>query len=115
MNHFSGTAPGGLMSYSDVTVSDIEALLSTAKPIIIDMRDPLTQSKGRLPSAVSASEETIQQLIRRRRSDPAVLVYCYHGNQSRDLCRFLTQMGLRNVHNLAGGWAAWEQFQQTNM
>jgi thiosulfate sulfurtransferase len=102
------------VSYSDVAVSDIDALLSATQPVIIDMRDPLTQSKGRLPSAVSASEETIQQLIRRRRNNPAVLVYCYHGNQSRDLCRFLTQMGLRNVHNLSGGWEAWERFQQAN-
>lgn len=101
------------MSYSDIEVSDLEALLSTSNPIVIDMRDPLSQSKGRIPSAIPHSEETIQQLIRRRRSNPAVLVYCYHGNQSRDLCSFLTQIGLRNVHNLAGGWEAWERFQQT--
>ncbi|MES9833096.1 MAG: rhodanese-like domain-containing protein [Candidatus Thiodiazotropha sp. LLP2] len=101
------------MSYSDIEVPDVSTLLSTVDPVIIDMRDHQSQSRGRLPSAVSVSDETIRQLIRRRRTNPAVLVYCYHGNQSRDLCNFLTQMGLNNVHNLSGGWEAWERFQQS--
>jgi thiosulfate sulfurtransferase len=103
------------MRYSDVAVSDIETLLSASDPVIIDMRDPQSQSRGQLPRALSVSDETIEELIRRRRSNPAVLVYCYHGNQSRDLCSFLSQMGLKNVHNLAGGWAAWEQFKTSEI
>ncbi|MBW9258329.1 MAG: hypothetical protein K1566_18965 [Candidatus Thiodiazotropha sp. (ex. Lucinisca nassula)] len=102
------------MSYSDVEVTDVDALLSSADPVIIDMRDQQSQSRGRLPAARSASDETIGQLIRQRRTDPTVLVYCYHGNQSRDLCSFLNQMGLNNVHNLAGGWEAWERFKANN-
>ena len=70
------------MSYSDIEVPDVNTLLSTVDPVIIDMRDHQSQSRGRLPSAVSVSDETIRQLIRRRRTNPAVLVYCYHGNQS---------------------------------
>ncbi|MES9942954.1 MAG: rhodanese-like domain-containing protein [Candidatus Thiodiazotropha sp. 6PLUC2] len=101
------------MSYSDIEVSDLNTLLSDANPVIIDMRDHQSQSRGRLPSALSVSDETIGKLIQQRRNNPAVLVYCYHGNQSRDLCSFLTQMGLNNVHNLSGGWEAWERFQQS--
>jgi len=41
-------------------------------------------------------------------------VYCYHGNSSRDLCTLLVGMGLRQVYNLVGGWAAWESWQQQN-
>ncbi|MET0041950.1 MAG: rhodanese-like domain-containing protein, partial [Candidatus Thiodiazotropha sp. 6PLUC3] len=100
-------------SYSDIEVSDLNTLLSDANPVIIDMRDHQSQSRGRLPSALSVSDETIGKLIQQRRNNPAVLVYCYHGNQSRDLCSFLTQMGLNNVHNLSGGWEAWERFQQS--
>ncbi|MCG7983931.1 MAG: hypothetical protein JAY90_14435 [Candidatus Thiodiazotropha lotti] len=102
------------MGYSDIEVSQIETLLSTADPLILDMRDQPSQKRGRLPSALPVSDETIGQLIRRRRSNPAVLVYCYHGNQSRGLCSFLSQMGLKNVHNLAGGWEAWERFKASN-
>lgn len=110
MYSFSGDG----MGYSDIEVSNVETLLSTADPLILDMRDQQSHKRGRLPSALSVSDETIGRLIRQRRSNPAVLVYCYHGNQSRDLCRFLSQMGLKNVHNLAGGWEAWERFKASN-
>ena len=39
------------------------------------------------------------------------MFYCYHGNQSRELCDFLGQLGLNRVYNLVGGWEAWENWQ----
>jgi hypothetical protein len=65
-----------------------------------------------MADAQPASDAIINGLVRQRRQDPAVLVYCYHGNQSRELCDFLAQLGLNRVYNLAGGWEAWENWQQ---
>jgi ankyrin repeat protein len=42
-----------------------------------------------------------------------VLVYCYHGNSSRDICQFIAGFGFKRVYNLVGGWQAWEQFSAT--
>lgn len=35
------------------------------------------------------------------------MVYCYHGNSSRDLCQLLNGLGFTQVYNLEGGWQAW--------
>lgn len=103
------------MSYTNIAPSGLPALLQTEGLTIIDQRDADTRQKGQLADAQPASEHLINQLMRRRRSDPPVLVYCYRGNQSRDLCKLLVQFGLKRVYNLEGGWQAlssWRQGQQ---
>ena len=100
------------MSYHDINVAELEELLCTDGLTTIDMRDAQSQAKGQLPNARPHSDAVLSKLVMQRRSDPAVLVYCYHGNSSRDLCSFLMQMGLKRVYNLVGGWAAWEAWQQ---
>lgn len=100
------------MSYQDIHASEVADFLTTEGLIVIDQRDEHTRSKGQLPSAQPASEAVISKLMMQRRKNPPVLVYCYHGNQSRELCSFLAQFGLSRVYNLEGGWQAWEGWQQ---
>lgn len=100
------------MSYTDILAAEVEDLLRNAQPIVIDQRDDATRAKGMLPHARPASDLVISELMKQRRKNPPVLVYCYHGNQSRDLCSLLGQLGLNRVYNLEGGWEAWQTFQQ---
>jgi len=69
-------------------------------------RDDATRSKGELAGAVAPDDALMSKLVQQRRQNPPVLVYCYHGHQSRDLCAFLSQFGLQQVYSLAGGWEA---------
>lgn len=99
------------MSYQDIQPEQIAELLAGGDVAVIDMRDAESRAKGELPNAVGHTDDVIQALVRRRKSDPSVLVYCYHGNTSRDLCNFLGQFGLNSVYNLEGGWLAWQNWQ----
>jgi thiosulfate sulfurtransferase len=94
------------MNYQDVYPEELAAVMAMPDLTIIDQRDEASRGRGELTGAVAASDETIANLMRKRRRNPPVLVYCYHGNQSRDLCAFLSQLGLEQVFNLAGGWDA---------
>jgi len=96
------------LSYQDIEAAGLDALLQRDDLCVIDMRDPQAQRKGQLPNAQPPTDKVISHLVRQRRNDPPVLVYCYHGNDSRDLCRFLAQLGLKQIYNLVGGWEAWE-------
>lgn len=100
------------MKYQDLPVDQLEAFLQQSEVTVIDIRDPQTRSQGELAGAQSASDDLVGKLVMRRKYDPVVLVYCYHGNSSRELCEFLGGMGLKQVYNLVGGWAAIEAFQQ---
>lgn len=102
------------MAYQDIDPAQLQDLLDSTRLIILDQRDPATRAMGELPGAQSVTDLLIGQLVRRRRASPAVLVYCYHGNQSRELCSFLSQLGLPQVYNLAGGWDALERWRQAH-
>ena len=49
------------------------------------------------------------KLIRKRIKNPPVLVYCYHGNMSRDIASMIVSFGFKNVSHLVGGWEAWSE------
>jgi hypothetical protein len=51
--------------------------------------------------------------MKSRQRERPVLVYCYHGNSSRDLCQFIAGFGYTRVYNLVGGWQDWLKFSQT--
>jgi len=95
------------VSYQDIHAAELDTLLQQDGLMVVDMRDAQTRERGQLPGALPASDAVIGQLMQQRRRNPPVLVYCYHGNSSRDLCGFLSQLGLQQVYNLVGGWEAW--------
>lgn len=94
------------MSYDSLFANQVEELLKQ-KPIVLDHRDPRSYAEGHLPDALLVSDANISSLIRSKQYQRSVLVYCYHGNSSRDLCSFIMQFGFKNVYNLEGGWQAW--------
>jgi ankyrin repeat protein len=100
------------LSYQDIHVAELDELLHQDDLVVIDIRDEATRAGGTLPGAQPPSDALIHRLARKRRANPPVLVYCYHGNSSRDMCGLLAQFGLSRIYNLAGGWVAWESWQQ---
>lgn len=98
------------MNYRDVTPVEVAALRLDAELLIFDTRDPASFARGHLDAAQPVTDAAIQQLIRSRQRQRPVLVYCYRGNSSRNLCELLAGFGFERVHNLAGGWQAWERF-----
>ncbi len=95
------------MSYETLFASQVEELLQNEKAVVFDHRDPRSYAEDHLPGALAVSDANISKLIRSKEYDRPVLVYCYHGNSSRDLCKFIMQFGFRKVYNLEGGWQAW--------
>lgn len=97
------------MTYRDLHPAELAELCNDPELVILDMRDAASQARGRLDGAQTPTEAMLKQLMRRRPRTAPILVYCYHGNSSRDLCQFIAGFGHERVYNLAGGWAAWVQ------
>ncbi|UOG90974.1 MAG: ankyrin repeat domain-containing protein [Candidatus Thiothrix sulfatifontis] len=98
------------MSYESLLAEQVPELLEQADVVVLDTRDPHSFAQGHLPNAKPADEANIARLIRGRNKAQPVLVYCYHGNSSRDLCRLLGGFGYTQVYNLEGGWQAWASY-----
>ncbi|MDP2110031.1 MAG: ankyrin repeat domain-containing protein [Thiobacillus sp.] len=100
------------MSYRDLHPADLQDLRAEPELLILDMRDPATYAQGRIEGAEPVSDALLRQLMKSRQRERPVLVYCYHGNSSRDLCQFIAGFGYARVYNLVGGWQGWLQFTQ---
>jgi len=101
------------MNYYDLHPTQLQNLRTEPELLILDMRDPATYAQGRIEGAEPVSDALLRQLMKSRQRERPVLVYCYHGNSSRDLCQFIAGFGYTRVHNLVGGWQGWLQFSQT--
>jgi thiosulfate sulfurtransferase len=98
------------MDYNDLNPEEAFALLMHDKWTIFDTRDGRSYSLGHMEGAKQISDTEIKRLIVRKQRKQPVLVYCYHGNSSKDICSLLSSIGFSNVNNLSGGWLAWQNF-----
>jgi thiosulfate sulfurtransferase len=99
------------MSYEDLHVNQVEGFLQQPDAIVIDIRDIRSYRAGHMKNALHIDGPTMGLLISQRKNNPPVLVYCYHGNSSRDMAEMISRMGFRQVSHLVGGWEAWSQYQ----
>ncbi len=100
------------MAYHDLDCAEIATLRAESDLLIFDTRDPDSYARGHLDGAQLVSDAALKQLMKSRERARPVLVYCYRGNSSRDICQFIAGMGYNRVYNLSGGWQAWAAFNQ---
>lgn len=98
------------MNYQDIQPEQLAALLAAGELTIFDTRDAASHARAHLEGAEPVSDDALRRLIQSRQRQRPILVYCYRGNSSRDVCQLIAGMGFTRVYNLAGGWQAWEAF-----
>ena len=97
--------------YENISIEQAQQLLDTGTCTIFDIRDDRSYEQGRIPGAQRFNDQVIRQLRKSGQRDAPVLIYCYHGNSSKDIARMLCDFGFSNVYNLNGGYTAWEAFE----
>ena len=100
------------MSYDDLHVFEVDQFLAQPGAIVIDIRDIHSYKADHIDDALHIDGPTMGNLIRQRKANPPVLVYCYHGNSSRDIAKMISGFGFTNVCHLVGGWQAWTNYQR---
>jgi thiosulfate sulfurtransferase len=90
-----------------ITIGELERLLTSSAPLLLDARDASSYRAGHLEGAMLLHDGLMEALIKRREVDRPVVVYCYRGNLSLDKATLFCAAGFRNVSSLAGGYVAW--------
>jgi len=102
------------MAFKLLSVLQFSELMKDPDIVVLDIRDKQSFETQHIPGAVAISDQIIGQLIRRKNKAQPVVVYCYHGISSQDICRLLVAAGLTQVYNLEGGWQAWMEVNETS-
>jgi len=102
------------MSYETMRAHELATAMKSEDVHILDMRDVNSFKKGHIDGAEHVNDSLIKQFMRNKAKNSPLIIYCYHGNSSRDLASFFSQLGFSNVFNLEGGWQAWQNFIEMN-
>ena len=97
--------------YIELNAQQAEALISEQKPMILDVRDFVSYKEQHIEGAMHSHGDLVEHLIARQQFERPVLVYCYHGNSSKDLAEFFGGIGFKTVYSMAGGYTAWKKLE----
>ena len=77
--------------------------------VVLDVREPWEIAICSLPGSLNIPMREIPARLDDLPRDKDIAVFCHHGNRSRTVAEYLKRSGFENVHNVAGGIAAWAQ------
>ena len=97
--------------YKQISVTELQAIMSDSDLIIGDVRDKESFNAGHIDGAIHLTMTTLQEFVDGNDKSHAILVYCYHGISSQSVAQHLIDQGFSEVYSLIGGFEAWMQHQ----
>jgi rhodanese-related sulfurtransferase len=94
-----------------VTTLEATQLINRSDALVVDLRGAEDYAKGHILGAKAiplADLERRAAELDKHKAKPLIL-YCDAGNRSGGAVATLRAKGFASVHNLAGGYAAWQQ------
>jgi rhodanese-related sulfurtransferase len=93
--------------FQRIDVQRAEALLSHGDPLVLDARDAGSFAKSHINGAQPISSANLGAAISATAKARPILIYCYHGNASREVAQTFSDFGFTEVYSLDGGYEAW--------
>ena len=98
------------MHYKCIHVQEAQELLNDPGTVIVDIRDKVSFQAGNIPNSINLSNEDIVDFLDSTDRKAPLLIYCYHGINSKDAAEYFVNNGFHTVFSLDGGYS--EFFQQ---
>ncbi|HVQ72657.1 MAG TPA: thiosulfate sulfurtransferase GlpE [Bradyrhizobium sp.] len=93
--------------FQRIDVTGAETLLSRHDPLVLDARDAGSFATSRIDGAQPVSSANLGAVIAATAKTRPILIYCYHGNASREYAQTFSDFGFAEVYSLDGGYEAW--------
>ncbi len=95
--------------FKEVNAKEAKTIISGADLLVLDMRDAHSYQEGHIEGAMLAHDRLVESLIRKKDFERPVIIYCFHGNSSKDLAELFGRSGFKSVFSLTGGFVAWKK------
>ncbi len=92
-----------------VDVAAVKALQGNPDVVILDVREPYEYQAGHIPGVKLIPLGELPNRLAEVPKDRPVIVTCRTGNRSGQATNYLREQGYTNVHNMSGGFVAWER------
>jgi thiosulfate sulfurtransferase len=98
----------------EIWAEEARSLLDTGKAFFVDIRDQASFQKGHIPGALLLNEANTEDFVTQTDKTKTLVVYCYHGNESKSGAAFLMDQGFNKVYSLTGGFNLWKKTEKPN-
>ena len=97
------------MHYKCIHVQEAQELLNDPGTVIVDIRDKVSFQAGNIPNSINLSNEDIVDFLDSTDRKEPLLIYCYHGINSKDAAEYFVNNGFHTVFSLDGGYSEFSQ------
>jgi len=95
--------------YKCIHVHKAQELLNDPGTVIVDIRDKVSFQAGNIPNSINLSNEDIVDFLDSTDRKAPLLIYCYHGINSKDAAEYFVNNGFHTVFSLDGGYSEFSQ------
>jgi rhodanese-related sulfurtransferase len=103
----SGAQSGKLPA--DIDVATAASLRGRDDVVMLDVRTPEEYAQGHIPGVTLIPLAELPNRLAEIPKDKTLVVTCRSGNRSAQAAQLLRQQGYQDVHNMLGGFVAWEK------
>jgi rhodanese-related sulfurtransferase len=96
-----------MSSYKDITVAELQKLLQSEPPRLLDVRTDAEVARGKIPQGDSLPLHLIPLRLNELDKNATTVFYCQMGGRSAQAAAFAAANGFADVYNLQGGITAW--------
>ncbi len=94
--------------YECISGKKVDDLINEEKLKIIDIRDEESFKYGHIPNAININDSNIKRFLDDTSKNTSVLIYCYHGNNSKGAAEYFISQGYKKVYSLDGGYSEYK-------
>jgi len=93
--------------FQRIDVQRAEALFERGDLAVLDVRDAGSFDQSHIDGAEHVTSANLSAVLGATAKTRPVLIYCYHGNVSREYGQIFSDFGFSKIYSLDGGYEAW--------
>jgi rhodanese-related sulfurtransferase len=100
--------------FQRIDVQRAEALFARSDLVVLDVRDAGSFDQSHIDGAHHVTPANLSAVLGSTAKTLPILIYCYHGNASREYAQIFSDFGFPEVYSLDGGYEAWRNRSPVN-
>ena len=96
-----------MADFKNITVAELQALLQSRPPKLVDVRTDAEVARGKIPQGDALPLHLIPLRLSELDKQATTVFYCQMGGRSAQAAAYAAAYGFTDVYNLQGGITAW--------
>lgn len=96
------------MKFKEISVAQAQQMIDSQEIVLLDRRDAPSYRASHVENAMLAHAGLIESIIKKCDRSKPIIIYCYRGNDSKELAALFGQFGF-DSYSVIGGYTEWKK------